>query len=208
MQHTNHLILLAETSEGYHNLIRLVSAGYTEGFYYKPRIDKALLAEHARGLIGLSSCLKGEVAEGLAHQQDRRAMEAAATYRDILGPGNYENDWDLPRLYREAARRLRLDANQHADESLKQLLRGCGTAVEGLAAVRNKLGDAHGKGTGDPVPERLHAELAVNLAGTHHFYCSIHAHFDPATGQIAANPTADHPDEPMEGVVTVSAVTS
>lgn len=56
--------------------------------------------------------------------------------------------------------------DRHADESLKQLLRGCGTAVEGLAAVRNKLGDAHGKGEGDPVPARLHAELAVNLAGT------------------------------------------
>src|SRR5919205_4096743 len=52
----NHLVLLAETNEGYHNLIRLVSAGYTEGFYYKPRIDKDLLAQHATGLIGLSSC--------------------------------------------------------------------------------------------------------------------------------------------------------
>ncbi len=58
----NHLVLLAENDEGYHNLIKLVSSGYTEGFYYKPRIDKALLAKHARGLIGLSSCLKGEVA--------------------------------------------------------------------------------------------------------------------------------------------------
>src|SRR5437667_5725905 len=85
----NHLVLLAETSEGYHNLIRLVSAGYTEGFYYKPRIDKALLAEHARRLIGLSSCLKGEVAEGLAQQQDKRAIDAAATYRDIRGAGNF-----------------------------------------------------------------------------------------------------------------------
>ena len=74
----NHLVLLAETLEGYQNLIKLVSAGYTEGFYYKPRIDKALLAEHAKGLIGLSSCLKGEVAEGLTRQQDRRAREAAA----------------------------------------------------------------------------------------------------------------------------------
>ncbi len=54
----NHLVLLAETLEGYHNLIKLVSSGYTEGFYYKPRIDKALLAQHATGLIGLSSCLK------------------------------------------------------------------------------------------------------------------------------------------------------
>ena len=71
-------MLLAETNEGYHNLIKLVSAGYTEGFYYKPRIDKELLAQHAKGLIGLSSCLKGEVAEGLSHQQERKALEAAA----------------------------------------------------------------------------------------------------------------------------------
>ena len=85
----NHLVLLAETSEGFHNLIKLVSAGFTEGFYYKPRIDKALLARHARGLIGLSSCLKGEVATGLRTGQAGRALEAAATFRDILGPGNF-----------------------------------------------------------------------------------------------------------------------
>ena len=91
----NHLVLLAQTNEGYHNLIKLVSAGYTEGFYYKPRIDKELLAQHAKGLIGLSSCLKGEVAEGLSHHQDRKAIEAAAAYRDILGPGNFflEMQW-------------------------------------------------------------------------------------------------------------------
>src|SRR5262245_26104760 len=70
----NHLILLAETDEGYHNLIKLVSAGYTEGFYYKPRIDRELLARHAKGLIGMSSCLKGEVPEGLSHQQEKRHM--------------------------------------------------------------------------------------------------------------------------------------
>ena len=91
----NHLVLLAETNEGYHNLIKLVSAGYTEGFYYKPRIDKELLSRHSTGLIGLSSCLKGEVAEGLSHQQERRAREAAAAYRDILGRGNFflEMQW-------------------------------------------------------------------------------------------------------------------
>src|SRR5712671_6595345 len=91
----NHLVLLAETNEGYHNLIKLVSSGYTEGFYYKPRIDKELLAQHSRGLIGLSSCLKGEVAEGLSHQQERKAVEAAGAYRDILGPGNFflEMQW-------------------------------------------------------------------------------------------------------------------
>ncbi len=91
----NHLVLLAENAEGYHNLIKLVSAGYTEGFYYKPRIDKDLLAQHAKGLIGLSSCLKGEVAEGLSRQQERKAVEAAGAYRDILGPGNFflEMQW-------------------------------------------------------------------------------------------------------------------
>jgi DNA polymerase-3 subunit alpha len=91
----NHLVLLAETNEGYHNLIKLVSAGYTEGFYYKPRIDKELLAQHSKGLIGLSSCLKGEVAEGLSHQQERKAIEAAGRFRDIFGPGNFflEMQW-------------------------------------------------------------------------------------------------------------------
>jgi DNA polymerase-3 subunit alpha len=85
----NHLVLLAETNEGFHNLIKLVSSGYTEGFYYKPRIDKELLAAHSKGLIGLSSCLKGEVATGIRTDQMRRAVEAAATYRDLLGPGNF-----------------------------------------------------------------------------------------------------------------------
>jgi DNA polymerase-3 subunit alpha len=85
----NHLVLLSETLEGFHNLIKLVSSGYTEGFYYKPRIDKALLARHANGLIGLSSCLKGEVATGLRTDQARKALDAAAAYRDILGPDNF-----------------------------------------------------------------------------------------------------------------------
>jgi DNA polymerase-3 subunit alpha len=85
----NHLVLLAENLTGYHNLIKLVSAGYTEGFYYKPRIDKELLAQHAAGLIGLSSCLKGEVATGLRTEQPSKALEAAATFGDILGPGNF-----------------------------------------------------------------------------------------------------------------------
>jgi DNA polymerase-3 subunit alpha len=85
----NHLVLLAATKEGYHNLIKLVSSGYTEGFYYKPRIDKDLLAQHAAGLIGLSSCLKGEVATGIRTEQQHKAIQAAATYRDILGPDNF-----------------------------------------------------------------------------------------------------------------------
>ena len=85
----NHLVLLAADQTGYHNLIKLVSAGYTEGFYYKPRIDKELLAQHAAGLIGLSSCLKGEVATHLRKDQAQRAAQAAGTFSDILGPGNF-----------------------------------------------------------------------------------------------------------------------
>src|SRR5687768_18392713 len=85
----NHLVLLAETNEGFHNLIKLVSSGYTEGFYYKPRIDKEILAQHSAGLIGLSSCLKGEVATGIRTDQARKALDAAAMYRDILGAGNF-----------------------------------------------------------------------------------------------------------------------
>src|SRR4051812_2515731 len=86
---TSHLVLLAETDEGYKNLIKLVSAGYTEGFYYRPRIDKELLAQHSQGLIGLSSCLKGEVASALRVEQAKPALEAAGRLRDILGPQNF-----------------------------------------------------------------------------------------------------------------------
>src|SRR5579864_9772146 len=56
-----HLVLLARTNEGYRNLLRLVTAAHLDGFYYKPRIDRALLARHAAGLIGLSACLQGEI---------------------------------------------------------------------------------------------------------------------------------------------------
>ena len=85
----NHLVVLASSQKGFQNLIKLVSAGYTEGFYYKPRIDKDLLAEHADGLIGLSSCLKGEVATHLRLEQSSRARSAAGTFRDIFGGGNF-----------------------------------------------------------------------------------------------------------------------
>ncbi len=85
----NHLVLLAENETGYKNLIKLVSAGFTEGFYYKPRIDKDLLAQHASGLIGLSSCLKGEVATEVRGPNPKRAVAAASTFQDILGKGNF-----------------------------------------------------------------------------------------------------------------------
>jgi len=85
----NHLTLLAETNEGYRNLVKLVSAAWLEGFYYKPRIDHDLLAKHAKGLIALSGCLKGEVNQHLEMGQVEKARETVALYRDILGKESY-----------------------------------------------------------------------------------------------------------------------
>jgi DNA polymerase-3 subunit alpha len=85
----NHLILLAESYTGYTNLVKLVSAGYLEGFYYKPRIDKELLAKHSEGLIGLSACLKGEVPSAALYGTEAQMLKAAGSYEDILGKGNF-----------------------------------------------------------------------------------------------------------------------
>jgi len=84
-----HLVLLAENEEGYRNLLELVSQGFTEGFYYKPRVDKALLRKHSKGLIALSACLAGEVANHVLSQQPGKAREAAEEYRAIFGEGNF-----------------------------------------------------------------------------------------------------------------------
>ena len=85
----NHLLVLAETEEGYRNLVKITSEASLHGFYYKPRVSKRFLAEHASGLIGLSGCLKGEVAEFLMEEKFEAAREAAATYRDIFGKENF-----------------------------------------------------------------------------------------------------------------------
>src|ERR1700730_10285049 len=86
---TNHLVLLCENAEGYRNLIKLVSAGYLEGFYYRPRIDYDLLAKHSSGLIALSACLRGAVTENLVEERPDQAREAAYRLRDIFGKGNF-----------------------------------------------------------------------------------------------------------------------
>ncbi len=84
-----HLVLLARNLEGYRNLVRLVSAGFLEGFYYRPRIDLDLLAQYNQGLIGLSACLQGQVPRLLVMGQEDRALEAATRLRDILGEENF-----------------------------------------------------------------------------------------------------------------------
>src|SRR6266699_213086 len=89
MRGANHLVLLCETPEGYHNLVKLVSAGFLEGFYYKPRIDHELLAKHSKGLLALSACLRGAVTEAVAEQKYEQAREYAYRMRDVFGKANF-----------------------------------------------------------------------------------------------------------------------
>ncbi len=85
----NHLVLLAKNEVGYRNLLHLTTRSYLEGFYYKPRIDKTLLRQHAEGLIGLSACLKGEVNEKILAGHEEAAAAAAREYLEIFGEGNF-----------------------------------------------------------------------------------------------------------------------
>ncbi|GAB6138105.1 DNA polymerase III subunit alpha [Halanaerobaculum tunisiense] len=86
---TDHLVLLAENNQGYKNLLQLVSQSFLEGFYYKPRVDKDLLAEYNEGLICLSSCLAGEIASAIQNRQFEQAKEAARDYQEIFGANNF-----------------------------------------------------------------------------------------------------------------------
>jgi DNA polymerase-3 subunit alpha len=85
----NHMILLAKDREGYHNLVRLTSKAFKEGFYRKPRIDRELLSEFSGGLIGLSACLSGVPQAHLQHGRLEDAEKCAREFQDILGRGNY-----------------------------------------------------------------------------------------------------------------------
>jgi DNA polymerase III subunit alpha len=85
----NHLVLLCQNQEGYRNLIKLVSTAFLEGFYYKPRIDKDLLAQHSNGLIALSACLRGDINETLLANRYEEAKRLAYTYADMFGKENF-----------------------------------------------------------------------------------------------------------------------
>jgi DNA polymerase III subunit alpha len=85
----NHLVLLCEDQDGYRNLIKLVSSAYLDGFYYKPRIDLDMLQSHSKGLIGMSACLRGHIAEEILNDKYDDAKRLAHTYSDILGRNNF-----------------------------------------------------------------------------------------------------------------------
>ncbi|MEJ8734688.1 MULTISPECIES: DNA polymerase III subunit alpha [Mediterraneibacter] len=84
-----HLVLLAENNTGYANLMKIVSKGFVEGYYYKPRVDKHLLREYSEGIIALSACLAGEVQRYLTKGLYEEAKKAAFEYKEIFGEGNY-----------------------------------------------------------------------------------------------------------------------
>jgi DNA polymerase III subunit alpha len=85
----NHLVLLAKNRTGYKNLIRLSSLGYTEGFYYKPRIDEELLLKYSEGIVASSACLAGEIPKLLLQGREEEAAKRAHFYQDVYGKGNY-----------------------------------------------------------------------------------------------------------------------
>ncbi|MCC6589529.1 MAG: DNA polymerase III subunit alpha [Bryobacterales bacterium] len=85
----NHLVLLCENQEGYRNLTRLVSSAFLDGFYYKPRIDKDLLAQHSKGLIAMSACLRGDINETILNERYDDARRLAYEYSDLFGRDNF-----------------------------------------------------------------------------------------------------------------------
>src|ERR1044071_8226833 len=108
----NHLLVLAENEEGYRNLSKIASEASMHGFYYKPRISKKFLAEHSKGLIGLSGCLAGEVCENLLAGKYDAARGAASFYREIFGKDNFFmeiQDQGLPEEHRMHADLMRIE---------------------------------------------------------------------------------------------------
>src|SRR6185369_3093285 len=108
----NHLLVLAENEEGYRNLIKITSEASMHGFYYKPRISKKFLAEHSKGLIGLSGCLAGEVCENLLAGKYDATRAAAAFYSDLFGKDNFFmeiQDQGLPEEHRIHADLMRIE---------------------------------------------------------------------------------------------------
>ncbi len=84
-----HMILLAENNTGYQNLMKIVSKGFVEGFYYKPRVDDEVLRTYHEGIIALSACLAGEIPRYLSRGMYEEACKSAQKYRDIFGPDNF-----------------------------------------------------------------------------------------------------------------------
>ncbi|MFQ5960254.1 MAG: DNA polymerase III subunit alpha [Candidatus Methylomirabilales bacterium] len=142
----NHLTLLVKDRLGYKNLIKLVTAGYLEGFYYKPRIDKELLSQHHEGLLALSGCLNSEVCQLLAQGEHGKALEGAAWYRDLFGPENYF-----------------VELQFHGIESQREVNRGLLHLAKNLGLSTVATNDVHYLNAGD---HKAHDTLLCIQTGT------------------------------------------
>jgi DNA polymerase-3 subunit alpha len=151
----NHMILLCENQEGYRNLIKLVSTGYLEGFYYKPRIDLDLLAEHSKGLIAMSACLRGHIPETLLAEKYEDARRLAHTYADVFGRNNFF--LEIQDHHLDQDRRLNPEMNRLSQETGLPLV-----ATNDSHYLRREDARAHeillciqtGKGMSDPTRMR------------------------------------------------------
>jgi len=110
-----HLVLLAKDTEGYKNLMKLVTAGYLEGFYYRPRIDKDILKKHHKGLVCLSACLKGEIAHLITNGQVEQAKNTAGFFKDLFGGDFYLEVQDNLIPEQEHANRVLLEMSKQLD---------------------------------------------------------------------------------------------
>ncbi len=112
-----HLIVLAKNKIGYHNLIQLITRAHLEGFYYKPRVDKGLLKEHAEGLVAMSACLGGEIAKTVLGGDIKKAEKVALEYQDIFGQGNF---------YLELLPHHNLEGQTEVNKALKEISKKTG----------------------------------------------------------------------------------
>ena len=151
----NHMVLLCENQEGYRNLIKLVSTGYLEGFYYKPRIDLDLLAKHSKGLIAMSACLRGHIPETLLAEKYDDARRLAHTYADVFGKNNFF--LEIQDHHMDQDRRLTPELNRLSQETGLPLV-----ATNDSHYLRREDARAHeillciqtGKGMSDPTRMR------------------------------------------------------
>ncbi|MDD5594963.1 MAG: DNA polymerase III subunit alpha [Candidatus Omnitrophica bacterium] len=140
-----HLILLAKDEAGYENLMKLVSLGYLEGFYYRPRIDKEILAKYSKGLIGLTACLKGEIPQLLAQRRFNDALKCADTFAQIFGKGNFyleiqENRIAEQKIVNEGLAKIAQELNLPlvATNDVHYLLREHAKAQEALLCIQTQ----------------------------------------------------------------------
>jgi DNA polymerase-3 subunit alpha len=132
-----HLILLAENNEGYKNIIKLVTKSNLEGFYYKPRVDKEILREHAKGVIALSACMSGELSRALIAEDTERAKRLVAEYQDIFGKDNF---------YIEIMHHDKIPNHTRIQERLKKLAKETGAplvATQDIHYLKSEDAKAH-----------------------------------------------------------------